>query len=109
MLMILTITMIIDENGGDAEMMIVNYSDVDNELCPENGSDISQRWIVWQHLLKRLQINAVQIQASARSRKPLQTSSYTIYSMLVHTANGSTGAEGTCLETKLPSVPANLL
>ena len=29
--------------------------------------------------------------------------------MLVHTANGSTGAEGTCLETKLPSVPANLL
>ena len=41
MLMILIITMIIDENGGDAEMMIVNHSDIDNELCPENGSDIS--------------------------------------------------------------------
>ena len=33
---------------------------------------------------------------------------YTIYSMLVHTANGSTGAEGTCSETKLQSIPANL-
>ena len=31
----------IDENGGDAEMMIVNHSDIDNELCSENGSYIS--------------------------------------------------------------------